>query len=241
MLDRAGREAYSSMSQQTCNLIDHDRARNEIALVDTKSGRVSYGIDSLFRVIANAFPILAPLFGFSPFRWLMKRVYAFISYNRKVIVPSPAGQGACVPDVNRVYRWSYIVFAWPITSIILMFYAQRMVGVIPTGHPYREFLICGGQVVFQALVIVLLNKNKILTYLGNMMTISLAGALLLLLLVGVASVLKIHSPLIYTLVFLMVAGLMLAEHLRRMRLLQIGWQASAGWVLYRLLVLCLIL
>lgn len=41
--------------------------------------------------------------------------------------------------------------------------------------------------------------------------------------------------------FLVVAGLMLLEHIRRTRLLGLDWTLSISWALYRLLVLLLIL
>jgi hypothetical protein len=73
-----------------------------------------------------------------------------------------------------------------------------------------------------------------------MMTISFAGALLLL------PVLLLHqwfgsSSAYYAGWFLIVAGLMLIEHIRRTKLLQLGWVLTITWVLYRLLILLLIL
>ncbi len=79
-----------------------------------------------------------------------------------------------------------------------------------------------------------------MTYLGNMMTISFAGALLLLMIMGTGKVVDINAPG-YSLLFLVTAGLMLIEHARRMHLLGISWVASIGWVVYRLLVLGVIL
>ncbi|WP_431214023.1 hypothetical protein ACQ86N_03830 [Puia sp. P3] len=43
-----------------CPVVDRQRAVNEIALVDTTTGAVSYGIDSLFKVIGHSFPFSAP-------------------------------------------------------------------------------------------------------------------------------------------------------------------------------------
>lgn len=240
MLDSNGREAYSEMKEETCSLIDKDRARNEIALVNTKTGNVIYGIDSLFRIIGHAFPVFAPLFRFAPFRWLMKFFYSFISYNRKVIIPSRIESGACVPDLNLKYRWAYIIFTWLFTSIILTRYSVLLNGVLPPSEFLREFLICGGQIVFQAGVLFLIAKEKILTYLGNMMTISFAGGLVLLLVLFGSRFLSLTAP-VYASLFMIVAGLMFLEHFRRMKLLEISWLASASWVMYRLIVLSFIL
>lgn len=241
MLDERGREAYNEISETTCDLLDKNRARNEIALVNTKTGQVVYGIDSLFRILSNAFPVFAPLFGFKPFRWLMKKLYSFISYNRKVIIPSKPGQDYCVPDFNLKYRWAYLLFTWLSTSAILNLYSKQLEGVLPPSRFLREFLICGGQIIFQACTLYLIDQKKIMTYLGNMMTISFAGGLLLLIIMSTGRLLEINNPLMYGILFLITAGLMFLEHWRRMRLLDISWLASVSWVLYRLLLLTVII
>lgn len=239
LLDENGRQPYTQLNEETC-LIDKDRARNEIALINTKTGHVIYGIDSLFKVISHRFTILAPLFGFAPFRWLMKKLYSFISYNRKVIIPSKASSESCAPSFNLKYRLAYIAFTWLLTSFILTKYSVLLIGVIPPTHFFREFLICGGQIIFQSCVLVIISKDKLITYLGNMMTISFAGGLVLLLVMAIERLLHWHNPPVYSVIFMTVAGLMFLEHFRRMRLLGIHLSASASWVIYRLLVLSII-
>lgn len=241
MLDESGREAYQQMSIQTSSCINRDRARNEIALVNNLTGEVVYGVDSIFKILAHAFPVFAPLFNFKPFHWLMKRVYSFISYNRKVIIPGNDKTDTCTPDVNLKYRWAYIIITWLITSWVLTHYSYHLIGLLSPSRFFREFIICGGQIVFQSGVIYLLSKSKIMEYLGNMMTISFAGAILLSLFLLAGKIMGLHTPFIYAGYFMIVVGLMLLEHFRRVKLLNINWSASAGWVLYRLLVLLIII
>jgi hypothetical protein len=78
-------------------------------------------------------------------------------------------------------------------------------------------------------------------YLGNMMTVSLMGVLLLLpmLLIGVAFP-GMHA-LVFLAYFMAVVGVMLLEHMRRMTILKLGWWPSISWVLYRVLVVILLL
>jgi hypothetical protein len=241
MLDKSGREAYQLMNEETCLLIDKDRARNEIALVNTATGEVEYGIDSLFKVMSNSFPFLKPVFSFSPFRWMVKKLYSFISYNRKVIVPGKNPDDTCIPDLNIKYRWVYIIFTWFVSSLILTRYAKLMVGVIPESEFFREFIVCGGQIFFQSIVISLLAKGKVLQYLGNMMTISFAASLLLVFVLVTGKIFSVTDPRVFACIFMFIAGLMLLEHIRRMKLLSIHWFASAGWVIYRIIVLIIIL
>jgi hypothetical protein len=76
-------------------------------------------------------------------------------------------------------------------------------------------------------------------YLGNMMTISFAGALLLVPVILIHHL--IHWPLFSPLYFMVVAGLMFAEHIRRTKLLALGWLLTITWALYRIILLGIIL
>lgn len=242
MLDNNGREAYQTMAQDTCPVYDRQRAVNEIALVNLKNGEVTYGIKSLFKILGNAWPVFTPLFTFKPFIWLMSIVYAFISYNRRVIIPPTKEDAAFAyqPAFKLHYRIAFLLFTWFCTGFILTRYAHLLVGMVPLGNAYREYLICGGQIVFQAFVISTYARDKVWAYLGNMMTISFAGSLLLLIPLTVSHWFKL-SPLIYTLCFMGVAGLMFLEHIRRTKLLNLGWVMTITWVSYRIVLLVLIL
>lgn len=181
MLRESGRESYQQMPEQVCHFVDRQRAVNEIALVNSATGEVSYGIKSLFKVIGNAFPLFNPLFSFGPFSWIMSKIYAFISYNRRVIIPAKKTDPKAIqPTFILKHRIAYLVFTWLVTSIILTEYAQLLKPLLPVGKTYREFLICGGQVIFQGIIVSRLAVAKRWDYLGNMMTISFSGAMLLL-------------------------------------------------------------
>ena len=242
MLDDNGRAPYQNKMDTVCPVIDKQRAVNEIALVDLKNGEVTYGVKSLFKIIGNACPVFNPLFQFQPFIWLMSKVYAFISYNRRVIIPAnEAGNGFTYqPDFKLHYRIAYLLLTWLGTGCILTAYAHLLTGIVPLGNAYREYLICGGQIIFQGAVISTFKREKIWEYLGNMMTISFAGSLLLLIMLGINHWFSI-TPIIAVLYFMAVAGLMFLEHIRRTKLLNLGWTLTITWALYRALLLIAIL
>ncbi len=240
MLDVNGRASYQKMPDGVCPLVDKQRAVNEIALVNTQTGEVTYGVQSLFKVIANAIPALRWLFGFGPFVWLARKCYAFISYNRRVIVPGSVHDNSLQPAFSLKHRIAYLIFTWFVTAFILTHYAPLLSGMVPLGGPYREYLICGGQVLFQGIIVSIYAPAKQWNYLGNMMTVSLGGALLLTPLLLAAGFITVPT-VVAVLYFLVVAGLMLLEHFRRVKLLGLGWLLSATWLLYRLLLLVFIL
>lgn len=242
ILEQDGRASYQQMPEAACPLVDRQRAMDEIALVNTETGEVNYGIKSLFIVFANMMPVFKALFNFRPFVWVMAKIYAFISFNRRVIIPAPMAveTGSMQPSFKLHYRVAYLLFTWLVTGFVLTHYAHLLTGLVPLGNPYREYLICGGQMLFQGMMISTFAGDKLWAYLGNMMTISFGGSLLLL------PALLLHHvipglPAYYYLVYFMgVAGVMLLEHIRRSKLLGLGWAMSASWVTYRLLVLVLI-
>jgi len=242
MLGSNGRAAYQQEMDNICPVLDKQRAVDEIALVNLENGEVTYGIKSLFKIIGNACPVLRPLFSFAPFAWLMSKAYAFISHNRRVIIPAAETGNAFAyqPTFKLHYRIAYLIFTWFFTGFILTKYAHLLVGLVPLGNAYREYLICGGQIIFQGIVISFYANDKLWAYLGNMMTISFAGSLLLL--IPFAESHWIGSfPVFYATRFLGVAALMLFEHIRRSKLLGLGWVMTISWVLYRVVLLIVIL
>jgi hypothetical protein len=241
MLDQKGRAAYTDVVNNNIPNINWDRARNEIAMINKKDNTVQYGIDSLMTIIGNSMPVFKPLFRFKPFYFLMSRLYFFISYNRKVMAPGNVfeGNNTCTPDLNYAYRWAYIVIAWLVTSFILVQYSHLAAPLVPASDFYREFFVCGGQIVVQGILVALVKRDRWIHYLGNVMTISLMGALALtpmLLMNGLLS-----SNWFYIGYFMIVVACMFFEHLRRVSILELPWYISVSWVLYRILVLSIIL
>ena len=145
MLDANGREAYTCLRPEMARLLDEDRSRNEIPLVDLRTGTVVYGVDSLFKVLGHRFPALRPLFRLGLFRWLARTAYALVSYNRKVVIPGRVfeAQGGCTPTFHLPWRLAYLGLAWLVSAWVLMAYAARLAPLVPASSFGREFLICG--------------------------------------------------------------------------------------------------
>jgi predicted DCC family thiol-disulfide oxidoreductase YuxK len=239
MLEDKGRISYQE--QNSYATVDMQRAVNEIALVNNKTGEVMYGIKSIFYVLGNAFPFFKPLFYFGPFVWLMSKLYSFISYNRRVIVPptDPDAQFIIQPTFKLHYRLLYLLFTGFVTAFVLSCYAGLLVPLLPAGNEYREYIVCFGQMFFQGIIVSIFFKNKLWGYIGNMMTVSFAGALALLPALLISIWVKL-TPAFYLAYFLIIVFLMLLEHIRRCKLLAIGRTMTITWILYRIIVLFII-
>ncbi len=239
ILEKKGRKSYQTMSGETCTLLDLKRAKNEIALINNSTGEVTYGIDSIITMVVRGLPFLKPTLTFAPIYSLLKRAYAFISYNRKIIMPTTEGSDTCIPDFNLKYRLSFLVFSWLITSLVLTNYSLHLTTLPPT-NMLREFLICGGQIVFQMLMLWFIPFEKRMNYLGNMMTVSLAGSILLLIGIGLGNLFSFGTEF-YLIFFIVTVLMMFFEHIRRCKLLHLNSIPTLTWTIYRMIILLILL
>lgn len=242
MMDANGRKPFSELSEYDNRIIDSKRACNEIALINNNNQSVIYGIDSLLTIIGNSFPILQKAGNIKPVKFILKKLYSFISYNRKVIIP--AGQKVnneiqCIPDFNYKYRIAYIIFGILATAIVLYRYSE-IITILPKGTFQRELLLATGQIAFQYCFMFKQNRQTIITYFGNLVTVSVFGSLLLLPALFINSFITIETiPVLVW--FGITAGIMFFEHYRRVTLLRLPHYLCLTWVAYRVLALIIIL
>jgi hypothetical protein len=237
MLDKDGREAYTEIVKCDIPNINWDRARNEIAMINRQDKTVRYGVDSVLSILEHSAPALRRIIRFRPVYFLLRHLYFLISYNRKAIAPGKIfeGNNTCTPDMNLSYRWVYILFAWLVTSLILVLYFRLGAPLVPESGFLREFSVCAGQLAFQGVFVSLFKRDRLIHYFGNVMTVSLAGALALV-------PMFLLTPLItwnwlYIGYFMIVVSVMFFEHSRRVKILELPALISFTWVLYRVLIL----
>ncbi len=242
LLDKGGRISFEEVdNSDIIKAIDWNRAKDEIPFVELHNKKVYYGAEALLRILGKKF---------SFFNWLsqkkllveiLRKLYFFISYNRRVIIPgnSESSARSSAPHFNSTYRTIYILFAWLVTSTILYNYSEHIQSLVGSSNMVREFLICGGQIVFQFAFLFMMKKDKaqIFEYTGNMLSISLAGSLLLLPMMFAGMFIDKMPAEAYAFYFMLVAGLMFAEHMRRMYKTGLPSILSLTWVVYRILIL----
>ncbi|PWW20336.1 DCC1-like thiol-disulfide oxidoreductase family protein [Chryseobacterium sp. AG844] len=237
MLDEDGREAFTEITLRNKILIDFDRAKNEIALVDHNKNEVVYGLDSLLLIIGNSFPLLAKIARTEPLYWFFQKLYSFVSYNRKQIIPSSKDytEQSCVPDFNLKYRMAYIGFVVIFSAYILSIFSGKL-NLNLERNFVREFAVCFGQILWQTIFLKAYLKDKIWDYLGNMMTVSLIGTLLL-----IPALMTSFTPVFYMIYFGIVVLIMFLEHIRRCRILRLNYLPTISWILFRITALTIII
>ncbi|OIQ21125.1 MAG: hypothetical protein BM557_05065 [Flavobacterium sp. MedPE-SWcel] len=242
MLDENGKKPYCQLSDKELQIIDTKRAANEIALIDSKTNTVIYGVDSLLKIIGNSFPIVNTIGNVLPIKFALKKLYSFISYNRKVIIPSKKSNDAlqCTPTFNYHYRILYLIFTIMVTAMVLYNFSD-LLPIPPNNSGFgREVTLALGQLIFQYIFLHKLNNKTILNYLGNVMTVSLIGSLLLLPVLLINSFIDLPS-IINIVYFVAIVTFMFIEHSRRVKTLELPHHLSYTWVLYRLIALLIIL
>jgi hypothetical protein len=110
---------------------------------------------------------------------------------------------------------------------------------------FREFCICFGQIFFQAALLLFFRFRPILiiSYLYQMMSVSLIGAVLLLPVIVSSFIWFPFTPVPgYCLAyFFMVVLIMFLDHKKRVKKIEAPRWLTYTWVLYRLIVLMVIL
>ncbi|TDM00472.1 MAG: hypothetical protein C4K58_04500 [Flavobacteriaceae bacterium] len=216
LLDKNGRKPFCQLTEHELQFVDKTRAANQIALIDNQTQTAIYGIDSLLKILGNAFPWIEKI---GKQKWIylgLQKLYSFVSYNRKVIAPMDINQDlskACLPDFNLKYRLMYLFlgslfvsFSWQKAFVSTQLLQTNL------GEVWAVFL---GSLGLISLVLFQNSTQRIFEILGNWMTILVMGSLVLQVFLGFQN----PNAILGKIGFVFSALLMVWETLRRCKLL----------------------
>ncbi len=238
VLAEGSRVPFQQTDIETRRRIDEKRATSEIALLNTQNGTVQYGIDAMLHILFRNMPKLNALLHKPLLYSFLKKLYSFISYNRKVIAPAIVAPGAisCEPPLHKGWRTMYILFVLVFSVFFLEAYYSQLnewMGLIDFAG--REWYTSAGQIIWQsAALFLLVPSGKRWDYIGNLMTVSMIGTLMLIPMLILGAITSI-APVIYLGYFMLVVTYMLWEHSRRVKILKISTWLSVTWIAYRVL------
>jgi len=224
------RRPFSSLPDALLARIDFEKGKNEIPLIDTESGTTLYGIDALLEVLDQKIPFIKKIGTIRPVKWLLNRLYKFISYNRKVIVAKKCGAGGidCAPAFSYKYR---VLF-------LLVFFVFNTLMLIPVHHmlqhlPFYHLTITElqlshlGLAVLNCILALTFTRKNALEYLGQINMLALITVLLLVPLIFLCKALFAEMIIGY---LLLLTLFIFYEYLRRMEyanvLIQRKWIVS---------------
>jgi predicted DCC family thiol-disulfide oxidoreductase YuxK len=121
LLNAENRVPFSKADVEILSSIDIEKAKDEIPLFDVQTQTTVYGIDALLEILSQKNAAIKSIGNFKPVKWFLKKLYKFISYNRKVIVAKKCSRGNfdCSPGFNVFYRVLFMVLFFFFNSIML--------------------------------------------------------------------------------------------------------------------------
>ncbi len=156
------RSKFSNLNHELLHTMDLQKCKNEIPLHNSNTNSFVYGIDALFMILGNRFGLLNILFKNKLFYFLIKKLYYFISFNRRVIAgskPTPC-EIDCTPDFNLKYRMLYLIFA---SCIGLNFF-------------YQSHFLLFGIILSLVLILVSVFHQQSIEFLGHQFTVVLISS-----------------------------------------------------------------
>ena len=162
------------VQETVLNRLDRQRARHEIPLVDLDGGETLYGIDTWTYVFGRRSHSIEKLLSFRWLRVILQKLYAFISYNRRIIITSAPGRWQLLdlqPDFRLGYRLAFILLVFGLVSALFF---------IPGGSTWPITILITGQITVAALSIWLAKRSDFLVtlmdYTGHLgMTLLIGG------------------------------------------------------------------
>lgn len=215
MLDRNGKKPYNQLSEKEQIFIDVNRASNEIALVDSLNNSVIYGIDSLLKVIGFSFPWIEQVGNVRPIKYFLRKLYSFVSYNRKVIIPAKINKNIalqCIPDFSFKYRILFLIFAL-VTSSVILYLFQSEVSLLEIISLQLSVYL------FQSLLFLRFSKQITLNYLGNYSVSILCGGLLLFPIIVLKSIVVVPK-IVCDLYFYIILMVVVIDIIRRVQIIK---------------------
>lgn len=229
-IDKEGRRDFSSVSPDLLNKIDLHKSVNEIPLIDVQNNKVWYGIDALLEILAQKIPCIKTIGNLPPIRYLLQKLYKFISYNRRVIVAASKKEGFdCTPDFNVCYRLLFL-FVFLVFNSWMLFPLQEYVldksvfnsNILKLQAVHFIFVLINICIGFS------LNKRDALEYLGQINMIALLAMLFCIPVILVNKWMVLQDGLFNSFYFGMLAFFVLHEYMRRMK--YIGFTRRYKWI-----------
>ncbi|MBD2752318.1 thiol-disulfide oxidoreductase DCC family protein [Spirosoma validum] len=208
------------------NRLDKQRARHEIPLVDLDGGETLYGVDTWVYAFGQRSHSIEKILSLKWFRAFLEKLYAFISYNRRIIITSAPGRWQLL-DLQPEFRLGY--------RLMFVMLALGLVGglhyVVAGSLDWSVFALLGGQL---SLISLYVWKSKQFPFLETLLDYT--GHLAMSLLLG-GIVMAIGLAFHWQTSILIGSALTISQHfIRTYRLNLNPWLSASFTVLYLLVV-----
>ncbi len=220
-IEKERRLHFSNITPGLLSIIDINRSKNEIPLIDLTTKQVWYGTDALLEILGQKCPPIKKAGRKAAVAWCLQRLYKLISFNRRVITATENKEGKfnCTPTFNYKYRFLFMVMSLLFTTVMIVpFYKQLLVYVLPAWLDGKQLLIAwSGLSGIAILTAFLLRKQKVFNFLGQLCMLALLVTLLMLPLYSINSLLQFTNTNITFFYLGATTVFITREYIRRMK------------------------
>ncbi len=219
-IKKENRKNFSNIEPEWMAMVDLKRSVNEIPVIDATTHQVWYGIDALLQILGQKIPFIKTVGNIQPIKWLLYKLYRFISYNRRVIVAGKTSPGSydCTPDFSIRYRLLFIV-ACICFSTWMLFPIHHYLSRTATPNQAIQQLIYAHViwVILNTIITLKLGKKKGIEYFGQLAMLALIGALLTIPAILANKYFHLQNVTVNSFYLGMLAIVIINEYRRRMK------------------------
>ena len=237
LIKKEDRKNFSNIEPEWMAMVDIKRSANEIPVIDATTHQVWYGIDALLEILGQKIPFIKIAGNIPPVKWLLYKLYKFISYNRRVIVAGKQASGSydCTPDFDIRYRLLFIIACLCFTTGMLFPIQHYLLRTSISNNSiqqlvYAYFILATVNIAIASK----LGKMKGMEYMGQVSMLALIAGLLAVPLILLNKYLHIQNTLFNSIYLGMIAIVFINEYRRRMKFANIISQ-NAGVVFVNIL------
>ena len=223
LLNPENRQPFSSASEKIISLVDFERGRNEIPLIDPVNKTVLYGLDALLSILGKPFPSIERIGHLKPMHWFLSKLYKFISYNRKVVVAKKCRTGSidCSPDFNIPYRLLLVFLSLTLMILSIGAVHSSVLSHIPFYSISKEQLLIAtlSLTSISYIAALLIPRRKSIEFFGQASILTILTVLLLMPLLLLNNLMDLPDWLVVA--YLGIVALMIGkEYFRRMHFIE---------------------
>ncbi len=245
LIKKENRKNFSTITPPLLQLIDVERSKNEIPVIELPTKKVYYGIDGLVEILSAKFPFIKPIVKTQPINWILKKIYKLISYNRRVIIATKTRACAfnCTPQFNVRYRLLFaFLFLLFNTTMLFPLYKYVIVNSVFNNVSVTQFQIAHIALVAVNIGIALvLTKKEGIEFIGQVNMLATITILLFIPLMLLNKYQLVQAQLINNSYMVLLTGFVVKEYFRRMNFAEIipkynwiMWLNGFGIVLFLL-------
>lgn len=220
LIKSENRKNFSTITSNLLQLIDVERSKNEIPVIEVQTNKVFYGVDGIVEILSQKIKFVKPIATITPINWGLKKLYKLISYNRRVIVAKKTKESNfnCTPHFNSTYRLLFAFLFLIVNSAMLFPLHNYVLGnsIVNNTTIVQLQLAHFCLVALNCFMAFLLPKKEGIEFIGQVNMLATITMLLFIPLILVNKYALIQSSMVNNVYMLLLSVFITKEYFRRM-------------------------